>query len=188
MSIDYGEVLLPIVRSTIGQAFNRPYQEKEDAPWLQNIGACFVTLTQNNQLRGCIGTLEAHRTLLLDAKANALAAAFKDPRFTPLSVLELDYTNIEISILSPMQQIDYANEIDALANLQPGVDGIVFEFSHYRSTFLPQVWEQLPAPAAFMSHLKQKAGLKPDFWSEEIRLYRYTASKWKERNSNAHST
>jgi AMMECR1 domain-containing protein len=81
-----------------------------------------------------------------------------------------------------MQAMAFANERDALAQLQPGVDGVVFEFDRYRSTFLPQVWEQLPDAALFMAHLKHKAGLSPQFWDNEVKLYRYTVSKWKEKD------
>ena len=78
-----------------------------------------------------------------------------------------------------------ASEAHALAQLRPGVDGVVFEYGHYRSTFLPQVWEQLPEPAEFLAHLKRKAGLPMDFWAEDVKLSRYTVSKWKEcRMSN----
>lgn len=185
MYTSHGEILLPIARSSIAQELGQKFHANEDADWLQEIGACFVTLTQNGQLRGCIGTLEAHRPLLQDVKANARAAAFQDPRFPPLNTTELENTEVEVSLLSTMQEMYFASEQDALAMLQPEIDGIVFEFGRYRSTFLPQVWEQLPDPAEFMAHLKYKAGLKPDFWAEEVRLYRYTVSKWKERDFKA---
>lgn len=188
MHTSYGEILLPIARSSIAQELGQSLSATEDAVWLQENGACFVTLTQNGELRGCIGTLEAHRPLLLDVKANARAAAFQDPRFAPLTAVEFEYTEVEISLLSSMQQLDFASEQDALAQLQPEIDGILFEFGRYRSTFLPQVWEQLPEPAEFMAHLKHKAGLKPDFWAAEVRLYRYTVSKWKERDFKAQTT
>jgi len=182
-SSDLGQVLIPIARAAIFDAFGRPYDETaEDLPWLQEEGASFVTLTQNQKLRGCIGTLEAHRPLLIDVKANAQAAAFHDPRFSPLSAAELDYTEIEISLLSAMQAMAFSGERDALAQLQPGIDGIVFEFGRYRSTFLPQVWEQLPDADVFMAHLKHKAGLRPEFWDDEVKLFRYTVSKWKEKD------
>lgn len=182
-SSDRGKVLIPIARAAIFEAFGKPYGETtEDLPWLQEKGASFVTLTQNQKLRGCIGTLEAHRPLLLDVKANAQAAAFLDPRFSPLTEAELAYTKIEISLLSAMQAMAFANEHDALAQLQPGIDGIVFEFGRYRSTFLPQVWEQLPDANLFMAHLKHKAGLRPEFWDDEVKLYRYTVSKRKEKD------
>lgn len=180
---DLGQVLIPIARAAIFDAFGRPYDETaEDLPWLQEKGASFVTLTQNQQLRGCIGTLEAHRPLLIDVQANAQAAAFRDQRFSPLTEAELTHTQIEISLLSAMQAMAFSDEHDALAQLQPGVDGVVFEFGRYRSTFLPQVWEQLPDADLFMAHLKHKAGLRPEFWDNQVKLYRYTVSKWKEKD------
>jgi len=172
--------LLPLARATIAWELGRPQSADESAPCLQAPGACFVTLTQQGELRGCIGSLEAHRTLLADVKANALAAAFRDPRFAPLAVHELDRTEIEISLLSPMQALTFDSETEALAQLRPGIDGLVFEFGAQRSTFLPQVWEQLPDVQDFMAQLKRKAGLPASFWHGEVRLQRYTVAKWKE--------
>lgn len=180
---DQGQVLLPIARAEIALALGFPQQPAVVTPaWLEQKGACFVTLTQNAKLRGCIGTLEAHRSLLLDVKANALAAAFKDPRFPPLTKTELANTDIEISLLSAMQAVDFNSEQEALQQLRPGIDGVVFAYAHYRSTFLPQVWEQLPDVATFMAHLKHKAGLHAAFWHEEVKLMRYTVSKYKEQD------
>jgi hypothetical protein len=175
-----GKTLLPIARASISAALGRPHEAAEDAVWLQELGASFVTLTQRGQLRGCIGTLEARRSLLADVKANALAAAFSDPRFSPLAVTELEHTEIEVSLLSSMQPMRFDSEAHALDQLQPGIDGVVLEFERYRSTFLPQVWEQLPTAPEFIAHLKHKAGLPPDFWAAGVRLQRYTVSKWKE--------
>jgi AmmeMemoRadiSam system protein A len=175
-----GPILLAIARAAISGALGRPLAADESPPWLQEKGACFVTLTQRGELRGCIGSLEAHRSLLADVKANALNAAFRDTRFAPLDADELDHTRIEVSLLSPCTPLDFSSERDALAKLRPNVDGVIFEYGNYRSTFLPQVWEQLPDPAQFMAHLKYKAGLAPDFWADGVRLSRYTVNKWKE--------
>ena len=180
MSTDQGPILLAIARATISSALGKPMQADESASWLKEPGATFVTLTQNGELRGCIGSLEAHRPLLADIKANALASALRDPRFAPLGADELDITQVEVSLLSPLAPIDFSNEQAALAQLRPNVDGIVFEYGPYRSTFLPQVWEQLPEPAEFMAHLKHKAGLSPGFWGKDVKLFRYTVNKWKE--------
>ena len=178
-----GGILLPIARSTIGNALDRQIGDiDESPPWLEEKGASFVTLTMHQHLRGCIGSLEAHRPLLLDVKANTFAAAFRDPRFLPLTAAEFDDTEIEISLLSPQQPIAFSSEAEALAELRPQVDGIVFQYGHYRSTFLPQVWEQLTSPVTFMAHLKHKAGLHPDFWHDDIQLYRYTVTKYKEKD------
>ena len=179
-STDAGHVLLRIARASIARALGRDMAANESAPWLMETGACFVTLTQQGELRGCIGTLQAHRSLLADVQANAVAAAFRDPRFSPLSVRELDITAVEVSVLSPMRPLAFSSEADALAQLRPFVDGVVFEFGAHRSTFLPQVWEQLPEPDEFMANLKRKAGLPANFWATEVRLQRYTVDKWKE--------
>lgn len=181
-STNRGRILLPIARSSISRALGQACDANEDAPWLREQGACFVTLTQNQQLRGCIGTLEAHRSLLEDVRANARSAAFRDRRFAPLTSAELDYTEIEVSLLSSMQVMQCSAEADVLAQLQPGIDGVVLEFGHCRGTFLPQVWEQLPDRSEFFAHLKLKAGLPSDFWAEGVKLSRYTVTKWKEKD------
>ncbi len=175
-----GRVLLSLARAAISTALGRPTVISEEGAWLQNSGACFVTLTQQGQLRGCIGSLQPHRSLLADVKSNAVAAALQDPRFAALPLSELEATAIEVSLLSPLQAMAFDSEENALVQLRPGVDGVVFEYQRYRSTFLPQVWEQLPTARVFMAHLKQKAGLAPDFWNPGIRLLRYGVSKFKE--------
>lgn len=176
-----GQILLPIARSAISNALGNRVEADESAVWLHEQGACFVTLTQNQQLRGCIGTLQAHRSLLADVKANAQSAALRDPRFAPLSAMELNHIEIEVSLLSTLQAMHFSCEADVLTQLQPGKDGVMFEFGRYRSTFLPQVWEQLPACAEFMAQLKRKAGLPSDFWAQEIKISRYTVQKWSEK-------
>lgn len=175
-----GEVLLPIARAAIARALKVPHTADESAPWLVDHGACFVTLTQSGELRGCIGSLQAHRSLLDDVKSNAVSAALRDPRFTPLCTEEFDITDIEISLLSATQPMVVRDEADALSQLCPHVDGIVFEYGRYRSTFLPQVWENLAQPRDFLSMLRRKAGLPDDFWSEDVKLSRYSVTKWSE--------
>lgn len=180
MSTERGRILLPIARAAISRALDLPRPADESAPWLAEHGACFVTLTQHGELRGCIGTLQAHRPLIADVKSNAVAAALYDPRFAPLNQSELDITEVEISLLSSTQTMEIQSEADALAQLRPGIDGVIFEYSSYRSTFLPQVWEQLPHPQHFMAQLKRKAGLPGHFWANEVKLSRYSVTKWRE--------
>lgn len=151
----------------------------DEAAW-QAWGASFVTLTENGQLRGCIGTPEAWRPLKDDVQANAVAAALRDPRFAPLQLHEWPSVRVEVSVLSPLESMECANEAQALAQLRPGVDGLVLACGRHRATFLPQVWEQLPAPAVFLAQLKRKAGLPTHFWSPDLRLQRFTVDKWKE--------
>lgn len=176
-----GSVLLPIARAAISRALQVPFMADESAPWLAEHGACFVTLTQHGELRGCIGSLQARQPLLADVKSNAVAAALHDPRFAPLSAMELYDTEIEISLLSPTQEMPVLGEADALAQLRPNVDGIVFEYGPYKSTFLPQVWEDLAQPREFLGMLRRKAGLPADFWAEGVKLSRYTVTKWREK-------
>lgn len=182
MPVNQGEILLPIARSSISEALGQPYEATENAAWLQDKAACFVTLTQQQQLRGCIGTLEAHRSLLEDVKSNARAAALQDTRFSPLTAKELNFTEIEVSLLSAMEPVNFSNEQEALAQLRPGIDGVAFEYGSYRSTFLPQVWQQLPDTKEFIAHLKHKAGLSRDFWADQVKLSIYTVTKWQEQD------
>lgn len=175
-----GATLLKLARAEIASKLGHPGAASAQSDWLAEPGATFVTLTRQGELRGCIGTLEAHRPLGVDVRENAVAAAFRDPRFMPLSRAEFDGIRVEVSLLSPTEPLTVDDEAAVLAALRPHVDGVVFEYGHYRSTFLPQVWEQLPEPAEFLAHLKRKAGLPVDFWTEQVKLSRYTVSKWKE--------
>ena len=180
MLIDRGPTLLAIARATIAKQLGAASPHYEEAVWLNAPGATFVTLTCAGALRGCIGSLVAERPLRVDVESNALAAAFSDPRFPPVSAREYREIEVEVSLLSPMQPVTVESETQALTLLRPGVDGVLLEYGRRRGTFLPQVWEQLPEPRAFLAHLKQKAGLPTDFWADEIRLSRYTVTKWRE--------
>ncbi|MDO9371062.1 MAG: AmmeMemoRadiSam system protein A [Gammaproteobacteria bacterium] len=185
MYTEQGRILLRIARASIHAALGEPTATPPAAEWLSEHGACFVTLTQHDKLRGCIGTLEAHRPLMEDVRANAMAAAFRDPRFTPLSAPELPHTRIEISLLSQMEPLDFKDESDLRAQLRPHTDGVVLHYGTQRGTFLPQVWQQLPDARDFLRELKQKAGLPADFWAQSIDIYRYTVRKWREQDSLA---
>jgi AmmeMemoRadiSam system protein A len=180
MPQDAGSLLLPLARAAIAAQLGMPLAVREDADWLQTAAASFVTLMQRDELRGCIGTLEAHRALIADVRANAVAAAFRDPRFKPLAIREFETIRVEISVLSPVARVSFRDEDDALAQIRPGIDGVIFEYGYHRSTFLPQVWEDFRDPRLFFGHLKRKAGLPPDFWDSAVKLSRYTVSKWSE--------
>ncbi|GIK26511.1 MAG: hypothetical protein BroJett006_27570 [Betaproteobacteria bacterium] len=177
---ELGATLLRLARAAIGEKLGRPAPAGTGHARLQEPGATFVTLTQQGQLRGCIGSLEAHRPLAQDVRENALAAAFRDPRFSPLAVEEFEFTSVEVSLLTPAMPLAFSDEADFMAQLRPGVDGIVFQYGRHRSTFLPQVWESLPEPNQFMQQLKRKAGLPPNFWHETVSIARYEVTKWKE--------
>jgi AmmeMemoRadiSam system protein B/AmmeMemoRadiSam system protein A len=151
-----------------------------EAGFLDRAGATFVTLRRNGSLRGCIGTLDAERSLREDVAHNARRAAFLDPRFEPLQPDELEELVVEVSLLSAPEAIDCASEDDLIERLDPACDGVVLEYRGRRATFLPQVWEQLPDPRDFLRQLKLKAGLPAEFWSEELRIARYAVDKWSE--------
>lgn len=176
-----GEALLGIARRAIASALALdPPGADPQAPWLEARGAAFVTLTVGGELRGCIGTVEAYRPLGEDVRANAVAAAVRDPRFPPLEPRELARTRIAVSVLSPPAPLHGADEREALAEMRPGIDGIVLERGGRRAVFLPQVWDQLPAPRAFLSALRRKAGLPEHLWDADLRLYRFTVEKYAE--------
>ena len=180
MNDGLGHALLVRARNAIAGEFGVAPAPEPDNPALRQPGAVFVTLMQDGELRGCIGSMEAHRPLDADLRSNARAAAFRDPRFAPLSAEELAYTRVEVSLLTPAVPIDFADEEDAVRQLRPGVDGVILEWRGRRGTFLPQVWESLPGRHLFFTHLKQKAGLPADFWAPDVKLYRYEVQKWKE--------
>lgn len=177
---DKGRLLTGLARAAIARQFGIGSPIQSHPAWLEEPGAVFVTLTLHGQLRGCIGSLEAHRSLGRDLEANAQAAAFHDPRFPPLERGELDLIHIEVSILSAPETMHFTSEADALQQLRPGVDGVVLQSGWHRATFLPQVWEQLPEPHQFIAQLKRKAGLPADYWSDEMQLSRYTVAKYEE--------
>lgn len=161
-----------IERGLVGERLK--VQVKEFSATLQAPGASFVTLKVERELRGCIGTLEAQRPLIADVVSNAWSAAFRDPRFPALTHAEFRLLDVHISVLSEPQPLAVRSEAELLAQLRPGIDGLVLEEGYHRGTFLPAVWEQLAEPREFVRHLKRKAGLPADYWSPALRVSRYT--------------
>jgi uncharacterized protein len=137
--------------------------------------ASFVTLKRHGILRGCIGTLEPKRTLLHDVIANARAAAFADPRFPPLTEPEMERLYIEISVLSNPETLLAGNRKELLLALKPHEDGLIVQEGRRRATFLPSVWSSLPDPGVFYDSLMNKAGLDRDYWSSNLKFFRYHA-------------
>jgi uncharacterized protein len=127
-------------------------------------GASFVTLTRFDDLRGCVGALEPYQSLAEDVREHAIAAALQDYRFPPVQPAELNEIQIEISSLSLPQDLEYDSPEDLLSRLHPGVDGVTLIDGRMRATFLPQVWEKLPDPRLFLSHLCRKMGAPDDLW------------------------
>lgn len=178
-----GKTLLRLARDTIAGALGLPAEFAAVPDWAQQPGATFVTLTESQGLRGCIGSLQAHRPIAEDLRANALAAAFEDPRFPPLSVSEWSQVRVEVSLLSSLQPMHFDSEESLLAQIEPHRHGLVLTYGARRGTFLPQVWEQLPQPREFLRALKRKAGLPADFWAGEMEVHWYTVEKWREEQT-----
>lgn len=142
---------------------------------------CFVTLHQNQELRGCIGTIEPERALIDNVSENAANAAFRDPRFSPVSLKELDSIDIEISVLTPPKALTFEDGEDLKRQLEPGIHGVILSRDWHRSTFLPQVWEQLPDKEIFLGHLCMKGGMGEECWkSTDTKVEVYTASYFSE--------
>jgi AmmeMemoRadiSam system protein A len=151
----------------------------KENPALVEDGASFVTLTQNGKLRGCIGSLEARRPLIEDIIANAKSAAFRDPRFSKLPREELHVTDIEVSILTKPELLEYCDIEDLKAKIRPNIDGVILKLKSNQATFLPQVWEELPEFESFFGHLLNKAGLPMDSFKNHPKIYTYRATKYK---------
>ena len=171
------QLLLSLARESITHGLEQhqplPVTPAEYPQALQQAGASFVTLEKQHQLRGCIGSLEAYRPLVVDIAENAFAAAFRDPRFTPLQRDELSELQIHISLLTPAESFPVKDEAELLRQLRPGIDGLILHDGRHRATFLPSVWESLPTPQQFVAQLKLKAGLPVDYWSDSLRFERY---------------
>lgn len=180
---DLGPVLVAKARAEITEALGGTVVEPpvSSAQVLERLaapGATFVTLTERGRLRGCIGSLTAHRTLADDVRANARAAAFRDPRFVPVDAAELPEIRVEVSVLSAPEPLPASSRAEVERLLRPHVHGVILESGRARGTFLPQVWEQLPEPATFLDHLLRKAGL--DGWDDDIAVSTYTVTAWHE--------
>ena len=150
------------------------HKDNFDDPKLKVDKASFVTLEINSQLRGCIGSLVAMHPLVNDVAHNAFAAAFQDPRFPSLTEKEFEQLDIHISILSESSPMSFSSEEDLLSQIQPGIDGLILSDNFQRGTFLPSVWDSLPKTDDFLRHLKMKAGLAEDYWSDTLKVERYT--------------
>lgn len=177
MKAENQQILLKIARDAIFQglesANSRPSTGTVPDELMEK-RATFVTLTIGGHLRGCIGMLEARRPLAEDVAENARAAAFEDPRFPPLTESEFKKLEIHISVLSPPEELVFSSEEDVLRQIRPGIDGLILQDRFRRGTFLPSVWQELPEKKLFWAHLKQKAGLPPNYWSDTLRVFRYT--------------
>jgi hypothetical protein len=156
-------------------------------PELRQQRATFVTLTRDNRLRGCVGALSPRRPLIADATANGYAAAFRDPRFPALTRGEYDQTSLSLTLLGQASELSFADEADLLNQLVPQRDGLIIADQGKRAVFLPQVWRNLPDPAAFLRELKLKAGWTAEYWSPTLKAWRFSALSVYPRGTNTSS-
>ena len=176
--------LLRLARASIGHGLAHGEALPVDcgalpAP-LSDPAATFTTLRKHGELRGCCGGLEALRPLASDVAHSAFQAAFRDPRFDPVSDGEVDAIRLEVSVLSPLERLTVDDEAELLERLTPGIDGLVIVEGIRRATFLPKVWETLPEPVQFLAALKCKCGLPARYWSSKLEFHTYQATTYAE--------
>ncbi len=177
-----GQYLISVARKTIENNLfkckDEVSGEAASSAKMKEQRGTFVTLTIDGRLRGCIGHITPQESVLDGVKVNALNAAFRDPRFSPLSKKEWEKVEVEVSILTEPKPLAYSDGGDLLNKLRSGVDGVIIKKGFHQATFLPQVWEQLPDKNQFLAHLCMKAGLDSDAWRKEkleVSLYQVQA-------------
>jgi AmmeMemoRadiSam system protein A len=181
------KLLLETARNAIWKELNKeeklPLVIDEYSPILQEKGACFITLKKKGVLRGCVGSIEVVQPLIKDVRDRAVAAAFQDYRFPPLTLPEFDEIRIEISRLTQPCILNYEDAEDLINKLRPQIDGVILRYQTRRATFLPQVWEQLPSPELFLNRLCIKMGLDQTAWrSVKLQVETYQVEKFQEEN------
>lgn len=186
---EQGQILLKLARHTIMDKLGQTPSGSDSAALtrarrdegFQSHSGTFVTLKIHGKLRGCIGSLTSAQTVWDGIERNAVNAAFHDPRFDPLTPKELEQTEIEVSLLTEPRPLEHRGGQDLIQKLRVNVDGVIIRQGHASATFLPQVWEQLPRPEAFLAHLCTKAGLPSDAWqSAELEVQTYQVQYFEE--------
>lgn len=182
-----GAQLLSYARGCVREALGGEGEPRPEGEWCEAPAATFVTLrwADDDRLQGCIGSLEARRSLVDDVRENAVSAALHDPRFDPVKLDDVDALDFELSVLSKLEPIAFTDEASARSALRPGLDGVVFASRGRRSTLLPAMWPRLETPKAFLDTLKQKAGLSSKHWADDVRLWRYTVDEFASEGSSA---
>lgn len=165
------DFLLKLARETLEKHFedgSKPLvDESKLTPQLKKVSGAFVTLNKDGSLRGCIGHIMPQKPLYEAVIENALNAALRDPRFTPVEKQELSDIHIDISMLTLPEELDYDGASDLLAKLVPGRDGVVLKYGSRQSTYLPQVWDQIPGKEDFLTSLCNKQGSPGDCWRKD---------------------
>ena len=191
LSLEKGQLLVKLARHTLSEHFSKQISQEEvdslnaalSDPCFNSACGTFVTLTIAGKLRGCIGNLTSNESLLSGVRRNAINAAFHDPRFSSLSLSELDLVSIEISILSEPLPLYYQDAADLLNKIRPHIDGVILRKGSASATFLPQVWEQLPQTRDFLTQLCLKAGLAADAWQHsKLEISTYQVQHFEEQS------
>jgi AmmeMemoRadiSam system protein A len=181
------QILLRLAREAMEHAVKRKKLPVLDVnsltPQLRENGASFVTITINDNLRGCIGALEAYQSLAEDVREHAIAAALKDPRFPPVVESELNRIKLEVSRLTAPRLLEYSSGEELLVKLNPHVDGVILKDGRRRATFLPQVWQKIPSAADFLDHLCDKMGARKNLWRDtKLEVFTYQVEEFHEKN------
>lgn len=181
------QILLQLARESMEYAVKGrklpPLDTSSLSARLRENGASFVTLTINDELRGCIGALEAYQPLAEDVREHAIAAALEDPRFRPVAESELSRIKLEVSRLTAPRLLEYSSGEELLVKLNPHVDGVILKDGRRRATFLPQVWEKIPNPVEFLNHLCEKMGARPNLWRDtKLQVFVYQVEEFHEKN------
>lgn len=172
----FSDFVIDVCKKSILARLNKENLKFENVPAVfGQSGACFVTLEIDGELRGCIGSIIAHRILIDDLAQNAQNSAFSDPRFVPLKREEFDELSINVSLLSEPQKMHFKNESELLNQIKPFLDGIIIKDGHFQAVYLPSVWEQLPDKVVFLNSLKMKAGLREDYFSPTFEAYKFNS-------------
>lgn len=171
----YSDYVIDVCKKSILTGLNKEGLPQLDKPAevFSELGACFVTLEKHGDLRGCIGSIIAHRPLINDLVKNAQSSAFSDPRFQPLRKEEFEDLSIDVSLLSAPEKMEFNSEEDLLEQIRPFVDGIIIKDGGYQAVYLPSVWEQLPEKKLFLDSLKIKAGMTPKHFSDTFEAFRF---------------
>ena len=174
----YTDLVINICKESINAGLENKKYSPENYPCvLEEYGASFITIELNGDLRGCIGSIIAHRPLIQDLIKNAHSAAFADPRFFPLTQDEFQNIKISVSLLTKPQKMSFENEADLLWQIKPYEDGLIIREGAKQGVFLPVVWEELPDKQEFLNHLKLKAGLDRNYFSNTIEVFKFKAVK-----------
>ena len=184
---EQGKILIRLTRQVIEENLEMkpsdPIKDEElTHPVFQEQKPLFVTLNKNGQLRGCIGNLIGDESIIDAIKRHAVSAAFFDQRFSAVTIAEVHDLDINISLLTDPQPLEYRTVRDLERKLRPGIDGVILRDPlKGAATFLPQVWDQLPTVPQFLDHLCGKAGLPEDTWQkQQLEIQTYQVQYFKE--------